>query len=37
VDNGLQTPTLKVKRARVLEKFAAQVQALYASGPTGRG
>jgi long-chain acyl-CoA synthetase len=33
VENGLLTPTLKVKRARVLEKFAGEVRALYASGP----
>jgi len=33
VDNGLLTPTLKVKRARVLEKFVADVKALYESGP----
>jgi long-chain acyl-CoA synthetase len=37
VDNGLQTPTLKVKRAKVLDKFAAKIEALYASGPVGRG
>jgi long-chain acyl-CoA synthetase len=37
VDNGLLTPTLKVKRAKVLEKFSAGIDALYASGPVGRG
>lgn len=37
VDNGLQTPTLKIKRARVLKMFAEQVQALYANGQRGRG
>ena len=36
VDNGLLTPTLKVKRARVLERFAAEIKALYASGPVNR-
>ena len=36
VDNGLLTPTLKVKRARVLERFVAQIKALYAGGPRGR-
>jgi len=29
VDNGLLTPTLKVKRAKVLEQFADQAQALF--------
>jgi len=29
VENGLLTPTLKVKRARVLEQFSAQVETLY--------
>jgi long-chain acyl-CoA synthetase len=33
VDDGLLTPTLKVKRAKVLERFAAQVDELYAGGP----
>jgi long-chain acyl-CoA synthetase len=37
VDNGLLTPTLKVKRSRVLEKFAAAMQDLYTAGPDGRG
>ena len=36
VDNGLLTPTLKVKRARVLEKFADEVRVLYENGPVGR-
>ncbi|VAW58222.1 Long-chain-fatty-acid--CoA ligase [hydrothermal vent metagenome] len=29
VDGGLLTPTLKVKRAKVMEKFSAEVDALY--------
>jgi long-chain acyl-CoA synthetase len=37
VDNGLLTPTLKVKRARVLDEFADEIRAVYATGPRGRG
>ncbi len=37
VDNGLLTPTLKVKRAQVLEHFERDIEALYAAGPVGRG
>jgi long-chain acyl-CoA synthetase len=37
VDNGLLTPTLKVKRALALAKFTERVEALYAGGPDGRG
>jgi long-chain acyl-CoA synthetase len=36
VDNGLLTPTLKVKRARVMETFAEEVAALYAGGRAKR-
>lgn len=35
VEAGLMTPTLKTKRARVLEQFAAEVAAMYAGGPAG--
>ena len=30
IDSGLLTPTLKVKRAKVLERFAGEVEAMYA-------
>jgi long-chain acyl-CoA synthetase len=33
VDNGLLTPTMKVKRIRVLEHHAKEVDAMYAEGP----
>ncbi len=37
VDNGLLTPTLKTKRARILKRFADKIAAIYAAGPVGRG
>jgi long-chain acyl-CoA synthetase len=37
VDNGLLTPTLKTKRARILKRFADNIAAIYAAGPVGRG
>jgi long-chain acyl-CoA synthetase len=37
VDNGLLTPTLKTKRARILKRFAGKIAAVYAAGPVGRG
>ena len=33
IDGGLITPTLKVKRAKVLERYAAEVEAMYRGGP----
>jgi long-chain acyl-CoA synthetase len=30
VENGLITPTLKIKRAAIEQRFAAQVEAIYA-------
>ncbi|MDH3935527.1 MAG: AMP-binding protein, partial [Gammaproteobacteria bacterium] len=37
VDNGLLTPTLKVKRARVLDHFADEVGTMYKNGSATRG
>lgn len=34
IEEGLITPTLKVKRPKVLERFAEEVEAMYSSGPT---
>ena len=33
VEEGLMTPTLKVKRPRVLKHYAGQVEAMYRGGP----
>ena len=35
IDNGLLTPTLKVKRAGVLKRFSTEIAALYSGGPGG--
>jgi long-chain acyl-CoA synthetase len=34
IDNGLITPTLKVKRNQVLARYATDVTAMYSGGPT---
>jgi len=34
VENGLITPTMKVKRVKVLERYASKVDAMYKGGPT---
>ena len=36
VDNGMLTPTLKVKRAHVLDAFADEIKTLYENGPVKR-
>ena len=33
IEEGLITPTLKVKRPKVLERFAGEVEAMYSDGP----
>ena len=35
IDNGLITPTLKVKRSRVLERYSGEVTTMYNAGLTG--
>ena len=36
VENGYMTPSLKLKRRRVLADYAAEVDALYASGEAAK-
>ena len=35
-DNEMLTPTMKVKRRKVLERYGEQIEALYAKGPPDR-
>ena len=34
VDNGLLTPTMKVRRSRVVERFQERIDKVYEEGPT---
>lgn len=34
IEEGLITRTLKVKRPKVLERFAEEVESMYSGGPT---
>jgi len=36
IDNGMLTPTLKVKRPKVLERYRDEVAAMYQDGPAAR-
>ncbi len=33
LENGLLTPTLKIKKAKVLERYVAEIDAMYSQGP----
>ncbi len=35
VENGLLTPTMKVKRAKIIEQFKDKIEKMYADGPAG--